>query len=50
MDKFKNSVILMGIDWSKAAKVVASKDIRSANKRLARIIDVLDCEFRKKLR
>ena len=46
MKDFKNSVILMGIDWSKAAKLVAKKEIGSIDKELADVVDLLDRDIR----
>jgi len=42
----KDSVVLMGIDWSKAAKLEAMKDISTESPHIGRIIDVLDAEYR----
>ena len=51
MNSFKNSVILMGIDWSKAAKKIANKEISVECKDLNKVIDELDEDYRtKKLR
>jgi len=51
MHSFKNSVILMGIDWSKAAKKIANKEISVECKDLNKVIEDLDEDYRtKKLR
>ena len=47
MNNFKQSVILMGIDWSKAARLLARKEIRAENEDLADIVDILDRDIRK---
>ena len=47
MNNFKKSVILMGIDWSKAAKLLAKKEIRAEDDQLAEIVDLLDRDIRK---
>ena len=47
-DRLKNSMILMGVDWSKAAKTRAFKDIKMESPNLADIIRDLDRLFRKK--
>lgn len=36
------SVILMGVDWSKAAKLKAMKDIKLEDPRVAKYIESLD--------
>ena len=46
MNKFKASVILMGIDWSKAAKFIAENDIKVEDPQLASLIDTLDESYR----
>ena len=46
----KSSVILMGIDWSKAAKVEAMGIIRIESPRIASIIDDLDEEYRRNIK
>tara|TARA_R100000781_G_C4044152_1_gene115103 strand:+ start:335 stop:475 length:141 start_codon:yes stop_codon:yes gene_type:complete len=38
----KYSVILMGVDWSKAAKLKAMKDIKLEDPRIAKYIESLD--------
>ena len=43
----KNSVILMGVDWSKAAKLKAMKDIKIEHPRIARFIESLDRLYKK---
>ena len=48
MSKFEKSMILMGIDWSKAAKTKAFKDIRRESPRIAGVITELDRFYRKK--
>tara|TARA_Y100001963_G_C6736178_1_gene426545 strand:- start:1117 stop:1269 length:153 start_codon:yes stop_codon:yes gene_type:complete len=47
MNSFKDSVILMGIDWSKAAKLEAMEVIKVESPRIAKVIDDLDDEYRK---
>ena len=37
----------MGIDWSKAAKLLAKKEIRAEDGQLAEIVDLLDRDIRK---
>ena len=49
MDDFKTSVILMGIDWSKSAKLEAMEIIKIEAPKVANIIDDLDDEYRRKL-
>ena len=46
MNSFKNSVILMGVDWSKAAKFMAKHEIKLENRKLAEVVDVLDGDIR----
>ena len=46
MSKFKNSMILMGINWSKAAKTKAFKDIKTESPRIAGIMTELDRFYR----
>ena len=46
MNSFKNSVILMGVDWSKAAKFMAKHEIRSEDRKLAEVVEVLDKDIR----
>lgn len=46
MNKFKQSVILMGIDWSKAANLQAVKDLSKEQPELTRVIHSLDEQFR----
>ena len=48
-NRFKFSVILMGVDWSKAAKLEAVKDITREHPRIAECISDLDRFYRKKL-
>ena len=38
----KYSVILMGVDWSKDAKIKAMKDIKLEDQRIAKYIESLD--------
>ena len=38
MNDFKDSMILMGIDWSKAAKKKAFKDIKRESPRVAGVL------------
>ena len=40
-NRFKLSVILMGVDWSKAAKLEAVKDIARDNPRIAEVLSGL---------
>ena len=47
-DILKNSMVLMGVDWSRAAKTKAFKDIKMESPILANIIRDLDRLFRKK--
>ena len=47
-NRFKFSVILMGVDWSKAAKLEAVKDITKEHPRIAECISDLDRFYRKK--
>ena len=49
MQSFKTSVILMGIDWSKAAKLDAMEVIKVEAPRVARVIDELDEEYRSEI-
>ena len=44
----KNSMILMGIDWSKAAKTKAFKDIKIEDPRIAKEIESLDKLYNKR--
>ena len=48
MNDFKDSIILMGVDWSRGAKKKAFKDIRRESPRVASVIEVLDRFYRKK--
>ena len=48
MNDFKDSMILMGIDWSKAAKTKAFNDIKTESPRIASIMTELDRFYRKK--
>ena len=48
IDRFKNSIVLMGIDWSRAAKKKAFKDIKRESPRVAGVINELDRFYRKK--
>ena len=48
MNDFKDSMILMGIDWSKAAKTKAFNDIKTESPRIAGIMTELDRFYRKK--
>ena len=50
MNDFKSSVILLGIDWSKAAKRLANQEIKAEDKDFYEILDDLDEGYRKKLR
>ena len=47
-NRLKNSIILMGIDWSRAAKIKAFKDIKRQSPEIAEIITDLDSMFAKK--
>ena len=46
MNRFKASIILMGIDWSKAAKFIADNDIKVEGPQLASLIETLDESYR----
>ena len=46
MNKFKASVILMGIDWSRAAKFIAENDLEAEDPQLARLVNELDELYR----
>ena len=46
MNKFKASIILMGIDWSRAAKFIAENDIKTNDPQLARLVETLDEAYR----
>ena len=46
MNRFKASIILMGIDWSKAAKFIAENDIKAEDPQLASLINTLDEIYR----
>tara|TARA_R100001463_G_scaffold102573_2_gene157000 strand:- start:600 stop:776 length:177 start_codon:yes stop_codon:yes gene_type:complete len=46
MNRFKESVILMGIDWSKAANLQAVKDLSKEQPELSQVVDSLDRQFR----
>ncbi len=46
MNRFKASIILMGIDWSKAAKFIADNDIKVEVPQLANLIETLDESYR----
>ena len=48
IDRFKNSIVLMGIDWSRAAKTKAFKDIKTESPKIAGIMTELDRFYRKK--
>ena len=48
MSKFKNSMILMGIDWSRAARTKAFKDIKNESPKIAGVMIELDRFYRKK--
>ena len=47
MSNFDNSIVLMGIDWSKAAKLEAVKDIELDHPGVAKVIRHLDNLYRK---
>ena len=47
MSKFEKSIILMGIDWSKAAKMSAVEDIKKRHPKTVEIIKHLDRLYRK---
>lgn len=40
--RLKKSMILMGVDWSKAAKIKAFKDIKLESPAVAKIMEELD--------
>ena len=46
MNRLKGSIILMGIDWSKAANIKAKKDIELEEPELAKLLDDLDKRYR----
>lgn len=48
MDKFKDSVILMGVNWSKAARLEAVKDIKKEHPKTFEIIRGLDRYYRRR--
>ena len=48
MNKLKGSIILMGIDWSKAARTVAFQDITLEEPGLVKLIEDLDSLYLKK--
>ena len=47
LTRFEHSMILMGINWSRAAKTKAFKDIKRETPRLAKIIRHLEHFYRK---
>ena len=47
MNNLSKSVILLGIDWSKAAKKLADKEIKVENADLYKVINDLDTQFKK---
>tara|TARA_Y100000593_G_scaffold39183_1_gene75734 strand:- start:4336 stop:4551 length:216 start_codon:yes stop_codon:yes gene_type:complete len=47
MNNLKDSIILMGINWSKAAKIKAFKDIKVESPDVAKVISDLDYMFSK---
>ena len=47
-DNMKKSMVLMGIDWSKAAKLKALKDIKVQSPELAGIMGDLDKLYKDK--
>ena len=47
MKKFKASVILMGIDWSKVAKTIALSEMRGESPEICDIINDLDDYYRR---
>ena len=46
VDRFKQSVILMGIDWSKAARLDAIKQMRTESKEFCTLVNDLDYYYR----
>ena len=48
-NRFKDSVVLMGINWSKAAKLRAVKDIAVEHPRIAEHSSDLEYLYRKRL-
>jgi len=48
MSRFEKSIILMGVNWSKAAKLMAVKDISTEEPRISNIIRDLEYLYRKK--
>jgi len=47
MNNLAKSVILLGIDWSKAAKTVADRELKLENEDFYVVIDDLDKQFKK---
>ena len=47
LTRFEQSMILMGVNWNRAAKTKAFKDIRRETPRLAEVIKHLDSFYRK---
>tara|TARA_R100000742_G_C4274762_1_gene94890 strand:- start:1362 stop:1514 length:153 start_codon:yes stop_codon:yes gene_type:complete len=50
MNNFKGSIILMGIDWNKAAEKVANKQLKQEDPKLYSVINLLDRNFRERTR
>ena len=50
MSKFKNSMILMGINWSKAARIIARRDISCESPELDNMLNDLDNYYRKTIK
>ena len=49
MSKFEKSMILMGINWSRAAKTKAFKDIKRESPKIAGVMTELDRFYRKNI-
>ena len=48
MNKFRDSIVLMGVNWSKAARLEAVKDIRREHPKTFEIIRGLDKYYRRR--
>tara|TARA_R110002020_G_scaffold1527_2_gene6887 strand:- start:868 stop:1020 length:153 start_codon:yes stop_codon:yes gene_type:complete len=48
MNRLKGSIILMGVNWSKAALIVANRDIQIEEPDLAKLLDDLDTMYQSK--
>ena len=47
MNELARSVILLGIDWSKAAKTIADRELKLENEDFYEVMDDLDKQFKK---